>query len=185
MDLRIIQAYSQCSFEDEWDHVRWSGKAPPWKVFLYSGRKLNHLFLSRLLFSPFITKNMGLWLTMRLNNWFQRTILSVCWQRKNSDQTLKPSEALPFSGKTSKWCTATQSHDWFPDKDWGGDLPAHSPLPSNTLIPLPNKKICRIFPPFFFFFSSSLCFLWATASMDMPSAPGETTPIERDLSLTR
>ena len=72
--------------------------------------------------------------------------------KENSDQALKPSKALPFSGKTLKWCNATQSHDWFPDKNWGGDFPAHSPLPSNTLIPLPNKKICQIFPPFFFFF---------------------------------
>lgn len=138
-------------------------------MFVYRGRKWNHLLWLHLSLL-FLNTNVGLWLQMRKNNWFGWTVNVLT--KKNSDQKPKPSKALSLCGRIVKWRNASQKR-WmmqlvkFPDKTRGGDLPAKIPLPSNTLIPLPNRKSVECFPPFSF----PVCCLSCSFNGDAP-CPG-------------
>lgn len=108
---------------------------------------------------------------MRKKNWFGWTVSVLT--KKNSDQKPKPFKS-PFTlwenFKMTKFLTKAVNDaacERFQIRQGRGPS---SPLPSNTLIPLPNRKSCECFPPFSF----PVCCLSCSFNGDAP-CPGRNS----------
>lgn len=106
---------------------------PWWNIMQQQWRKMkSSLFATS-------NKNMGLWLMMRLNNWFGEIVPQKGTRTTNE----KPQKLFQLSGRILKRRRAKRKRPWlmlrFPDKNRGGDLPHSSNVKHAN--PSSEKKI--------------------------------------------
>ena len=147
--------------------------------------KVRKSFLSSAVTFPSnLKENKGLWLAIRLNNWFRWIFWSMCWLRKT--QPKNPRKPFHSLGKLKNDVIPHEAminlrfRDRTRRRRRTFRLTAQQHKNPHVHIKIHPTVGCGVSAP-----PLCLCVRWAAASMEVPSGLGETAPIDRDLSLTR